>query len=472
MPDGLQRQIRVDGAGTIAQQSRKMMYFSRLSGFQDNGKRGSLFGLDQMLMYGRDSQQGRNRHMILIHAPVCQDQDVGAVPVYSVHFHKQVLDSSLKLCIFIVGDRYFHNLKTVYLHIFNLQHIRICQDRMLDLEHLAVDRLLIEQVAVFSYIDGRRGNDFLTDRIDRRVRHLGKQLFKVIKQRLMFIGKYSQRCIDTHGADAFCTIQCHVPDGCPVFLICISKGLLQPCQLLIRVLLYPDIWNLQIRKLYKIAVQPLAVRLADGIFFFQFVIIDHTSLHRIHQQHLARMQSFLLDDLPWINIQYSYLGRQDQITVICNIIPGWSQTVPVEHGTDQISVTEDDGGRSVPGLHHSCIILIEILLFLVHRIIVCPWLRYGDHHSQRQIHAAHHQELQRIIQHSGIGACGIYHRKNLVELTVEIFTGHGLLTCQHLVRISADGVDLTVMYDQPVRMRSFPARIRIGTESGVDSSDR
>ena len=48
---------------------------------------------------------------------------------------------------------------------------------------------------------------------------------------------------------------------------------------------------------------------------------------------------------------------------------------------------------------------------------------------------------------------------------------HGLLTGQHLIGITFDCVDLTVMYHKAVRMCSLPTRICVCGESGMNHCD-
>lgn len=52
---------------------------------------------------------------------------------------------------------------------------------------------------------------------------------------------------------------------------------------------------------------------------------------------------------------------------------------------------------------------------------------------------------------------GVDNRQNLVQFILQHRGGHRLLTGQHLVGVSADGVDLAVVYDETVRMGSLPA---------------
>ena len=187
LPEGLQRQVRVHRTGPVSEQRRKMMNLSWLSGLQDEGHGRLLLRLHQILMDRRHRQEGRDRHMVLVHTPVGQDQDIGPVPVCLVHLHTQVLQGALQFRTLIVNDRNNRHAEPVPVKIFDLQHIRIRQNRILDLQHLAVFRFLLDQIAVFPHIDRCSGNDLLTDRIDGRIGHLGKELLKVIKQRAVLL---------------------------------------------------------------------------------------------------------------------------------------------------------------------------------------------------------------------------------------------------------------------------------------------
>ena len=93
--DGILCQIRVDSAGTITKQCSKMVYFSGFAGLQDQCDSGSLLGAYQILVQGGYGKQGRNGHMVLIHASVGQDQNVHAFSVSSVHFHEQSVNGTL-----------------------------------------------------------------------------------------------------------------------------------------------------------------------------------------------------------------------------------------------------------------------------------------------------------------------------------------------------------------------------------------
>ena len=183
----LQCQIWIYRTGSVAKQRGKMMDFSRLSALQDQSYGSPFLCLNQMLVHGRYRKQRRNRHMVFIHSPVRQDNDICSVPVSTVCFHKQAVQRLFKGCIFIINDRKLRNLEAFCLHILDLQQICVRENRIVDFQHLAVLRFLFQNISVFSDINRGRSHKFFPDRVDRRIGYLCKQLFKVIKQRLMLL---------------------------------------------------------------------------------------------------------------------------------------------------------------------------------------------------------------------------------------------------------------------------------------------
>ena len=67
-----------------------------LGALQNDGDGGALFRSDQMLLQGADRQQGRNGHMVFIHAPVGENQDVGPVLIGPVHVDKEPVQGVLQ----------------------------------------------------------------------------------------------------------------------------------------------------------------------------------------------------------------------------------------------------------------------------------------------------------------------------------------------------------------------------------------
>ena len=58
------------------------------------------------------------------------------------------------------------------------------QDRMRELQRMAMLRRLGQQVALGADVGAQRHDQILADRVDRRIGHLRKQLLEVVEQRL------------------------------------------------------------------------------------------------------------------------------------------------------------------------------------------------------------------------------------------------------------------------------------------------
>ncbi len=167
------------------------------------------------------------------------------------------------------------------------------------------------------------------------------------------------------------------------------------------------------------------------------------------------------------NVQNAHLRGQNQTVVIGDVIAGGTQAVPIQRCTQHVAVREQNGGRTVPGLHHGRIVMIEILLVLLHEAVVLPGLGHDHHHGKGQRHSVHVKEFQRIVQHGGIGARLGDDREDLVDVLLHDRRGHGFLTGQHTVNVASNGIDLSVVRDHAIGMRAVPGGSGIGGEAGV-----
>ena len=182
--------------------------------------------------------------MVLVDAAVGEDQNVRSLTVRTIRLHKQTLDRLLQACILIVDNRQYFYLESVDLHRLDLHQVDVGQNRVVDLQYLTVLRPLLQEVAVLADVDGRRGHDFLTDRVDRRVGHLRKQLFEVIKQRLMVTRKRCKRCVNTHGGCTLATVFRHRQDRLAQRFVGITECLLHALALFLGILRHTLVRNL------------------------------------------------------------------------------------------------------------------------------------------------------------------------------------------------------------------------------------
>ena len=447
------------------------MHLAGLCAFQDQGQCGALFGADEVLGHGGNSQQAGDGHMVFIHVAVGQDDDVGTFLVGTVHFQEHAVDGLFQAGVFIIVDGHRGHLEARHVHVLDLQQVGAGQNGVVDFQHLAVLGLILQQVAVGADVHAGGGDHLLADGVDGRVGHLRKALLEVVEQRGMLVAQHSQRRISAHGTGRLCTGPGHGEDHGVHVLVLVAEHLLQAGELVAGVAFHLDVGDLQLGQLHKVAVDPLAVGFAAGVELFQLLVIHHFTLDGIHQQHFAGAQAVLDEDVLRVAFQHAHLRGKDHAAVLGDVVAAGAQTVAVQHSAHHVAVREQDGGGAVPGLQHGGVILVEIALFLADVLVVLPRFRDGDHHGQRQVHAVHHHEFQRIVQHGGVGAGGVDDGQNFVHVVLHDGAGNALLAGQHGVGVALDGVDLAVVQDEAVGVGAHPAGVGVGGEAAVHHAD-
>ena len=85
------------------------------------------------------------------------------------------------------------------INMLQFAQLLIAQHRLADLYHAAMLRAFLQQIEGFTD-KGLQGHDHLfTDRVDRRVGHLGEELLEIVGQMLRLIGQHRQGVIGAHG---------------------------------------------------------------------------------------------------------------------------------------------------------------------------------------------------------------------------------------------------------------------------------
>ena len=459
--------IGIDGPRAVAQQGGKVVHIPRLRALQNDGDGGALLGADQVLFQCGHRQQGRDGHMVFIHPPVGQDQDIGARPVGPVALQEELIQRRFQRGILVVQQRHRLHPEAGAVHGPDLHQLHGGEDGIADLQHPAVFRLLLEQVAVGADVHRGIGDDLLPQCIDGRIGHLGKELLEIVEQRLVLFRQHRQRNVRAHGGDLLRTGAGHGQNGIVDILVGVAEGLIQLLPLLLGIDGYLFVGHAQLLQANQVGIQPLAVGLAGSEGGLAFLIGDHPFLHRIHQQHLAGLEPGLAQNVLRRNIQHAHLAGQHQTPVLGDVVPGGAQTIAVQHRAHHVAVGEEDGGGAVPGLHHGGVVVIQIPLLPGHAGIIPPGLRDGDHHGQGQGDAVHHQEFQGVVQHGGVGARTGDDGEHLVHVLLHHGGAHGLLPGQHAVGVAPDGVDLAVVQDQAIGVRPLPAGGGVGGEAGV-----
>ena len=220
------------------------------------------------------------------------------------------------------------------------------------------------------------------------------------------------------------------------------------------------------------ALEPFLVGMAAGERRLELLVGNEAALFEVDQQHLARLQPPLGDDVLFRDRQHAHLGRHDDAVVAGDEIARRAQPVAVERGADLAAVGEGDRGRAVPRLHQRGVVFVEGAALLVHERIARPGFGDHHHHGVRERVAALHQEFERVVEAGGVGLALVGDRPELVDVVAEQRRRHRGLARRHPVVVAAQRVDLAVVRDHPVGMRQRPGRERIGREALVHQRER
>ena len=213
------------------------------------------------------------------------------------------------------------------------------------------------------------------------------------------MGQNRQRDVRAHGSGGLLPGMGHGQDRVLDLLVGIAEGAVEPVAHFLGMSRHLGVGRGQFGELYQILVEPLAVGLPGGVVVLDLVVGEQHAALCVHQQHFARAQTILANNVRLVDVQHPHLGREDQPVVIGEIIPGRPQAVAVKERAHQLSVGKEDRGRTVPGLHHGGVIAVHVPLLSAHGPVVFPGLRDREHHGQRQVDAVHDQKLDGVVEH-------------------------------------------------------------------------
>ncbi len=217
----------------------------------------------------------------------------------------------------------------------------------------------------------QRHDQLLTYRVDRRIGHLREKLLEVVVESLVPVGQHRQGGVRAHRAGRFLAVVDHrLEDDLDVFLG-VAEGLLAIKHGSNR---YLNLFSRcrQVVELYADFFNPLAIGLGVGQRVLEFLVVDDAPLFHIDQEHLARLQTPLLDNFLFRNWQDAGFGSHDHHVVVGHQVAGRTQAVAVERRANLAPVGKRHRRRAVPRLHHRGVVFVEGAAVLVHQCVLFP----------------------------------------------------------------------------------------------------
>ena len=333
----------------------------------------------------------------------------------------------------------------------------------------------IEQIVLRAGGRAQRGDQFLADRVQRRIRHLGEQLGEVIEDQPGPVRQHGHRGIGAHRADRLRAGPGHRPEDDPQFLLGVPEQLLPDGELAAAGQFPVPVG--QVVEVQQPGVQPVLVRMLGGQLGLDLFVFDDPAGRGVGQEDPAGLQPALPDHLGRVDVQHADLAGQHHQAVPGHPVPAGPQPVAVQDRADHVAVGEGDQGRAVPRFHQGGVEPVERPPRRIHLLVVLP--RLGDHHQHgvRQRPAAQVQQFQARVEARRVTRRLIEDRQQPVEaaagrVRLDQAGGQHRLPGPHPVSVAPDGVDLAVVRDEPERVGQRPGREGVGREPGVHQGQR
>jgi len=369
----------------------------------------------------RDAEQTRNRRPLFIDASIAQDQELVAVfdglrglSAHGINSRAQSVGP--------FGDSEQHSQRLAFevgiRDAADLLQIGIRQNRLLHLDAAAGFRRFVHQIGFGADIGHEGHHELFADRIDRRIRHLREQLLEVLEQQLRTVGQHRKRRIRSHRRDRFLAGHNHRRDHHFELFDRVTERLLPLADC--RMVGLRNVQRLgQLVQRNTVLRHPAAIGLAAYDIGFDLLVVDDPALHGVDQEHASGLQPALQANGFGVGRQHARFRSQNYCAVRRDLVATRAEAVAVQRRADHLAVSETDGCRTVPRLHHRGMILIEASAVEVHLRIRHPGLRYQHHHGVGQRAAAQQQKFERVVQASRIALLLVDDRKQLFHILPE-----------------------------------------------------
>ena len=463
--------VRIDAARGVAHQCRKVVRGHSVAAFHHDVGKGTHAGADQVVVHAAHGEQRRHGHLARS-GTIAQHHDVHAVADRSLNVLCKLLERSLQRAL--AGIAAVHGTETAGLKAHAVDgadavELLLAQQRALQANQLAGRTGVLEQVAVVAQVERGRSDHVLAQGIDRRIRDLGEQLIEIIVEGARLFGQAGQRRIDAHRGERRLALLGHgthdlvniipvIPElghahGSGHLGILGGRG---------RGGLIERVDG------QRLLGNPITVGLFLGVTSAQLFVVDDAAASKVDLEHLARPQTAARQDVLGAHLDGAHLACQHKATVARHIVAGGTQTVTVEGGAQGATVGKGDGRRAIPRLHEHGLVSVVGAALLTQAVVVVP--RLGQQHGRgtRKRATVHDQELEHIVQNRRIGTLAVDDGHHALKIVLQ----HGAVQVGFAgadpVDVALEGVDLAVVDDKAVGVRTLPAGRGVGGVARVD----
>ena len=398
--DGLDSEIRVDGAGAVTNEESEVHNLARLTALDDEGDLRPLLLLDETVVHRSHGEQAGDGRVGCVDAAIGDDEQrvtgVDGMRSAAAEIVEGVAQTffavrSAEKCRQSGGEQIAGGNAAQFLKL------AVGEDGMRQAEGVTVLRSLVENVALSADVADERHDELFADGVDGRIGDLGEELLEVVEQRLRTVRETGQGHVGAHGANRLFTLGGHGSEKNAKIFFAVTTGALAAKQSF-------RIEGDDARRLgqrvdrHLLLLEPVGVGLARGEFLLDFGVGDEALLNRVDEEHAAGLQAALLENVFSRHFNHAGFRGEDNEIVLGDDVAAGAKAVAVERGSDDLAIGEGDSCGTVPRLHQGSVVLVEGALVLIHVRIAGPGFGNEHGHDMRQGTAGLVEEFDSVIE--------------------------------------------------------------------------
>ena len=192
--EGREGDIRAHRFRAVTHEEREVLRLDHGTGLNNEADVSTDAFRDEVLVQGGGREEHRNRHTVARHGAVRDDQDVVAA-LHGIHGlsaqGRNLGLNTLAPPVHGVRDIEFTAPELAVRKrrdVVQLRHIAFSEDRLHHFQTPGrIDVIHVKEIRLRTDKRNEARHELLTDRVDRRIRHLSEELLKVIEERLIFL---------------------------------------------------------------------------------------------------------------------------------------------------------------------------------------------------------------------------------------------------------------------------------------------
>ncbi len=231
--DRLERQVRVDRPGAVADEQRHVVHLAGVAALDEQADHRALLRAHEVVVHGGGQQQRRDRRLDVVGVAVRQHDDPGAVVDGRRHLAADRRQRPLERqpaagdAVQALDDvRPQAGEAAVVVGVDDLRQLVVVDDRERQHELAAALRARPQQVVLRPDRRRHRRDDLLADGVERRVGDLGEELGEVVEQQARPVRQHGDRRVGAHRADRLDAAQRHRGDDDLELLVGVAEQLL------------------------------------------------------------------------------------------------------------------------------------------------------------------------------------------------------------------------------------------------------